>query len=99
MLQVPELRRRMVFGDDYILEVLPQQRERIRILGNGVASPVKTATIQSLGAEYGIQSEAPLLHARWLWVPADRAGHSNEWLSQPDSLDLVLGEPLVRAVV
>ena len=37
MLQVPELRRAMGFGSGYSLDAITQRRERIKILGNGVA--------------------------------------------------------------
>jgi DNA (cytosine-5)-methyltransferase 1 len=48
MLQVPELMRAMGFGDDYVLDSVRQRRDRIRILGNGVAPPVMQAIVQTL---------------------------------------------------
>lgn len=47
MLQVPELRRAMGYGDDYQL-TLGSRREKIKILGNGVCPPVMTAIVQNL---------------------------------------------------
>lgn len=48
MLQVPELTRAMGFGDDFVLDSVRQRRDRIRILGNGVAPPVMQAIIETL---------------------------------------------------
>ena len=50
MLQVPELRRAMGFGDDYKLE-LGTRREKIRLLGNAVCPPVMNAVIIALVAD------------------------------------------------
>lgn len=48
MLQVPELTRGMGFGDDYVLDQVRQRRDRIKILGNGVAPPVMKAVVETL---------------------------------------------------
>jgi DNA (cytosine-5)-methyltransferase 1 len=48
MLQVPELSRVMGFGDDFVLDTVKQRRDRIRILGNGVAPPVMQAIVETL---------------------------------------------------
>ena len=50
MLQVPELKRAMGFGDDFILPV-GTRRDRIRLLGNGVCPPVMETVLQSLISE------------------------------------------------
>ena len=47
MLQVPELKRAMGFGEDFKLPV-GTRRDRIRLLGNGVCPPVMTAVVNSL---------------------------------------------------
>ncbi len=47
MLQVPELRRAMGFGDDFRL-VRGTRRQRIKILGNGVCPPVMDAVVRAL---------------------------------------------------
>jgi len=49
MLQVPELRRAMGFGDDYRMPV-GTRREKIKLLGNAVCPPVMAAVIDSLVA-------------------------------------------------
>src|SRR5262249_6466600 len=43
MLQVPELKRAMGFGEDYVLDAVRQRRDQIKILGNGVPPPVMQA--------------------------------------------------------
>lgn len=48
MLQVPELSRAMGFGSDYCLDVLRQRRDRIKVLGNGVAPPVMQSVVSTL---------------------------------------------------
>lgn len=48
MLQVPELTRGMGFGEDFVLNTVKQRRDRIRILGNGVAPPVMQAIVETL---------------------------------------------------
>jgi DNA (cytosine-5)-methyltransferase 1 len=48
MLQVPELTRAMGFADDFVLDMVKQRRDRIRILGNGVAPPVMQAIVETL---------------------------------------------------
>jgi DNA (cytosine-5)-methyltransferase 1 len=48
MLQVPELMRAMGFGKGYSLDGLGCRRDRIRLLGNGVAPPVMTEIIRTL---------------------------------------------------
>jgi DNA (cytosine-5)-methyltransferase 1 len=47
MLQVPELKRAMGFGEEFELPV-GTRRDRIRLLGNGVCPPVMEAVIRSL---------------------------------------------------
>ena len=47
MLQVPELRRAMGFGEDFRLD-RGTRRERIKILGNGVCPPVMDAAVRAL---------------------------------------------------
>ena len=47
MLQVPELKRAMGFGDDFDFPV-GTRRDRIRLLGNGVCPPVMKAVVESL---------------------------------------------------
>ena len=47
MLQVPELKRAMGFGDDFDFPV-GTRRDRIRLLGNGVCPPVMRAEVESL---------------------------------------------------
>lgn len=49
MLQVPELRRAMGFGEEFGLP-LGTRRDRIRLLGNGVCPPVMEAVVRSLVA-------------------------------------------------
>jgi DNA (cytosine-5)-methyltransferase 1 len=48
MLQVPELKRAMGFGSGYDLDRIGQRRDRIRLLGNGVAPPVMEAVVSAL---------------------------------------------------
>lgn len=48
MLQVPELMRAMGFGKGYSLDGLGCRRDRIRLLGNGVAPPVMTEIVRTL---------------------------------------------------
>lgn len=48
MLQVPELKRAMGFGVAYDLDGVGRRRDRIRLLGNGVAPPVMAAVIGAL---------------------------------------------------
>lgn len=48
MLQVPELMRAMGFSDDYSLDGVGRRRDRIRLLGNGVAPPVMKAIVGAL---------------------------------------------------
>ena len=50
MLQVPELKRAMGYGDDFKLPV-GTRREKIRLLGNGVCPPVMETVISSLIAK------------------------------------------------
>ena len=47
MLQVPELKRAMGFGDDFQLPV-GTRRDKIRLLGNGVCPPVMETILRSL---------------------------------------------------
>lgn len=59
MLQVPELMRAMGFRGGYTLDGIGQRRDRIRLLGNGVAPPVMTAIVESLtGDSCGVRSPA-----------------------------------------
>jgi DNA (cytosine-5)-methyltransferase 1 len=48
MLQVPELMRAMGFVGNYDLSGIGQRRDRIKLLGNGVAPPVMEAVIRSM---------------------------------------------------
>lgn len=48
MLQVPELMRAMGLKGGYSLESIGHRRDRIRLLGNGVAPPVMKAVVKSL---------------------------------------------------
>ena len=48
MLQVPELKRAMGFGSGYDLSGIGCRRDRIRLLGNGVAPPVMEAVVRAL---------------------------------------------------
>lgn len=47
MLQVPELRRAMGFGDDFEMK-FGSRRDKIRLLGNGVCPPVSAAIVERL---------------------------------------------------
>jgi DNA (cytosine-5)-methyltransferase 1 len=47
MLQVPELKRAMGFGDGFCLS-LGTRRDRIKLLGNGVCPPLMEAVVRSL---------------------------------------------------
>jgi DNA (cytosine-5)-methyltransferase 1 len=47
MLQVPELKRAMGFGENFRIE-LGARRDRIRLLGNAVCPPVIEAVVRSL---------------------------------------------------
>jgi DNA (cytosine-5)-methyltransferase 1 len=49
MLQVPELKRAMGFGDDYVLTE-GSRRDHVKVLGNGVCPPVMQAIIEELVA-------------------------------------------------
>ncbi len=53
MLQVPELTRAMGFGSGYRLDSVGRRRDRIRLLGNGVAPPVMEAVVRTLTAAPG----------------------------------------------
>lgn len=48
MLQVPELMRAMGFNGGYQLDSIGTRRDRIRLLGNGVAPPVMEAIVRTL---------------------------------------------------
>ncbi len=48
MLQVPELTRAMGFDSTYNLDGVGTRRDRIKILGNGVAPPVMAAVVRAL---------------------------------------------------
>lgn len=58
MLQVPELKRAMGFGDDYVLTE-GRRRDQVKVLGNGVCPPVMQALIEELVASSAVQSKAP----------------------------------------
>lgn len=60
MLQVPELRRAMGFGDDFKMDV-GTRRERVKLLGNGVCPPVMTAIVRALqgGAKHRAHRDRP----------------------------------------
>ena len=66
MLQPPELQRGMGFREDYSLEAAGSRRERIRILGNGVAPPVMAAIIQALSTKNAVEPELPLNQTRFI---------------------------------
>lgn len=51
MLQVDELMAAMGFGGGYDLSGIGQRRDRIRLLGNGVAPPVMRAIVSALTAD------------------------------------------------
>ena len=70
MLQVPELQRAMGLDVDYKLDVLGSRRERIRILGNGVAPAVMTSIIQTLTERREDEPQLPLFRPRMLQVPS-----------------------------
>ena len=53
MLQPSELARAMGFQADYRLDHVRQRRDRIRLLGNGVAPPVMEAIVQALTISRG----------------------------------------------
>ena len=48
MLQPSELAKAMGFRRDYSLDGIRSRRDRIKVLGNGVAPPVMEAIVQSL---------------------------------------------------
>lgn len=48
MLQVSELKRAMGFREDFNLDAVKQRRDRIKVLGNGVAPPVMEAIVRTL---------------------------------------------------
>ncbi len=65
MLQVPELKRAMGFGAGYDLDGVGRRRDRIRLLGNGVAPPVMEAVVRALvGGRAGTRAGPGLLPAR-----------------------------------
>ena len=53
MLQVPELMRAMGFHGGYSLDGIGSRRDRVRLLGNGVAPPVMEAIVQTLTRSTG----------------------------------------------
>jgi DNA (cytosine-5)-methyltransferase 1 len=59
MLQVPELKRAMGFAGEYSLDGVGQRRDRIRLLGNGVAPPVMKAVVSALvnGCGHGVEAD------------------------------------------
>jgi DNA (cytosine-5)-methyltransferase 1 len=50
MLQVEELMAAMGFVGEYSLDGIGQRRDRIRLLGNGVAPPVMSAIVSAITA-------------------------------------------------
>lgn len=58
MLQVPELKRAMGFGDDYKLD-LGTRRERVKLLGNGVCPPVMEHIVNALSGCAKARTRAP----------------------------------------
>ena len=62
MLQVPELKRAMGFGDDYVLTE-GCRRDHVKVLGNGVCPPVMQALIEELVASSLVQPKAPRTRA------------------------------------
>lgn len=57
MLQLPELRRAMGFGDDFKLD-LGTRRERVKLLGNGVCPPVMEHIVHALAGRGQSRSRA-----------------------------------------
>ncbi|MEI6158542.1 MAG: DNA cytosine methyltransferase [Roseococcus sp.] len=53
MLQVPELMRAMGFSRGYSLDGVGSRRDRVRLLGNGVAPPVMEAIVRQLTRRIG----------------------------------------------
>lgn len=66
MLQVPELQRAMGLGEDYMLDALGPRRERIRILGNGIAPPVMTSIVHSLSDSNKLERQMSLFRPEGL---------------------------------
>ncbi|MGE4048153.1 MAG: DNA cytosine methyltransferase [Acetobacteraceae bacterium] len=64
MLQVPELKRAMGFGSGYNLDGIGQRRDRIRLLGNGVAPPVMEAVIRTLVGDHAVTHTIPKVRRR-----------------------------------
>jgi DNA (cytosine-5)-methyltransferase 1 len=64
MLQVPELMRAMGYDNAYSLEGVGLRRDRIRLLGNGVAPPVMKAIVRTLtGSRHAaVRSSACQMH-------------------------------------
>lgn len=58
MLQVPELKRAMGFGDDYKLD-LGTRRDRVKMLGNGVCPPVMEHIVNALSGRAQARSRTP----------------------------------------
>jgi DNA (cytosine-5)-methyltransferase 1 len=58
MLQVPELKRAMGFGDGYKLD-LGTRRERVKMLGNGVCPPVMEHIVNALTGRAQARSRTP----------------------------------------
>jgi DNA (cytosine-5)-methyltransferase 1 len=58
MLQVPELRRAMGFGTDYLMKQ-GTRRDRIRLLGNGVCPPVMQSIVRGLVGTVSGKSDDP----------------------------------------
>lgn len=64
MLQVPELARAMGFDESYTLAGIGSRRDRIRLLGNGVAPPVMEAIVRSITARSTAAAPCPTTQAR-----------------------------------
>lgn len=74
MLQPSEIRKAMGFPDDYVFPAVTR-RERVKLLGNAVCSPVMEAIVRSLCLPATIHEIASLLAAEHVW-------HSDEQFLQ-----------------
>jgi DNA (cytosine-5)-methyltransferase 1 len=73
MLQVPELRRAMGFGEDFKLEN-SRRRDNVKLLGNGVCPPVMEAIVRSLTREMTRSMRRSHGHIRNVPVAANVVG-------------------------
>lgn len=70
MLQVPELRRAMGFGLDYVM-AQGTRRDRIRLLGNGVCPPVMDTIVRGLVGTVSQRFEEPPGPSKGLHLAAE----------------------------